>query len=93
VGAFSRRLRGGGIELLLPERGLRCSVSSEAARCRSISLIIACVQLLLTIRHPRDALRRMLDCHRVLLTPLRGDAAGVGRGTKSVAPGPARRKP
>ena len=28
VGAFSRRLRGGGIEQLLPERGRRCTVHS-----------------------------------------------------------------
>jgi hypothetical protein len=31
--------------------GRRYTVYCEAARCRSISLIIACVQLLLTIRH------------------------------------------
>jgi hypothetical protein len=91
VGAFSRRLRGGGgIEQLLPERGRRYTVYSEAARCRPILLIIACVQLLLTIRHRRGAQRHMLDCHRLPLSPQRGDDAGVPRGTTSVAPGPER---
>ena len=55
VGALSRRLRGGGIELLLPERERRSTANSEAARCCPISLMIACVQLLLTIRHDGGA--------------------------------------
>jgi hypothetical protein len=90
VGAGSRRLRGGGIEQLLPERGSQCTVYSEAAQCRSISLIIACVQLLLTIRHHLALEQCMLDCQRVPQSPLCGGDAAVRRGTKSTELGPER---
>jgi hypothetical protein len=90
MGAFSRRLRGGGIELLLPERGRRCTAYLEAARCRPILVMIACVQLLLTIRHRGGALCPVLDCRRARVAPRERDNVGCRRSANSVVLGPER---
>ena len=94
MGAFSRRLRGGGIEQLLPERERRHTAHFGAARCSPGLTIIACVQLLLTIRHRGAASWRVLDCRRVLLSPPRRANAGSRGSAHLAALGPrARRKP
>ena len=90
VGAFSRRLRGGGIELLLPERGRRCTAYLGAARCCPTTVMIACVQLLLTIRHRGGAPYPVLDCRRGRVAPRVRDNAGYRRSANSVALGPER---
>ena len=76
-------------EQLLPERGRQYTVNYEAARCRSISLIIACVQLLLTIRHYRGATYGMLDCRRVPLSRS-GRSKLASGGVRNQSPRPPR---